>query len=249
MQIELLWAGDRASGAWFMLGRSVEAVAERSGEWHLVVRTAGSVGCATLRGGWASHSRVVGEFFFGADGRGTFELLQSRPPVSLSPERARWGGSPCGRPSSAASCPAAPGAPGQEPAMAGSGPPVEREAAAGPPPATGAAAGREVIFTTEAQLAEALAEVLKAHPNGIDLAHLKATIRRSSGLWVCESFLGYKKLTDLVKSPTMSSACRIQNSGSFSRVFAFAAAAGKASYDAPEVNPAQSVYFPRPSSL
>ncbi|CAK0869686.1 unnamed protein product [Prorocentrum cordatum] len=248
LQIELLWADDCASGTWFMFGKSVEAVAERSSEWHLVVRSAGSVRCATLRGRWASHNRVVGEFFFGADGRGTFELLQS-PPVSLSPECARWGWGMCSRTSSAASCLAALGAPEQEPAVAGSGPPAETKAAAGQPPVTRAAAGKQVIFTTEAQLAEALAEVLKTHPNGIDLAHLKTTIRKGSGLWVSESFLGYKKLTDLIKSPIMSSACRIQNSGSFSRVFAFAAAAGKASYDAPEVKPARSVYSPRAFSL
>jgi hypothetical protein len=86
----------------------------------------------------------------------------------------------------------------------------------------------QLIFTSEAHLAEILVEVLKMHPNGLDLAQLKPTIHRSSGLWVSEALLGYKKLRNLIRSPTMSKACWFQRVGSCNRVFGYTTAANQA---------------------
>ncbi|CAK0790685.1 unnamed protein product, partial [Prorocentrum cordatum] len=206
MQLELFSYGRRARGVWFMLGKSVDVAAERTGKWPLIVRSVGGGTRATLLGKDVALHRVAGEFFLGADGGGSFELLQCLQ-ISLSAEPADWGssshcGSSCADSSEALAI--------QEPTgNYGVKLPVQSSGTKAPVD----------IFTSEAHLAEALVEVLKMYPAGIDLAQLKPAIHRSSGIWVSEALLGYKKLRDLIRSPSLSKACRFQCQGSGSRVF------------------------------
>jgi len=222
MQIELFWASDRVTGTWFMLRRCVDAVAEATSEWPLVVRSVGGGSGATLWGKEVSPNRFAGEVCFGGDAGGTFELLRC-PRVSLAPGADVCWGALCGRGGP-------PAAVVQEPSVYSPGPPPKQVVAA---KAVGQGVakvdeqepdGSQLIFTTEAQLAEAVAEVLKMHPNGLDMAQLKPTIHRSTGLWVSEAFLGYKKLLNLIRSSTMARACWTQRVGSCNRVFGYAAA-------------------------
>ncbi|CAK0822803.1 unnamed protein product, partial [Prorocentrum cordatum] len=76
LQLELTWAKHGASGTWFMLGRVVDVVAERTPEGHLLVRSASGGMDATLSGRWVAPDRLAGGFWLGADGDGAFELRQ-----------------------------------------------------------------------------------------------------------------------------------------------------------------------------
>ncbi|CAK0905273.1 unnamed protein product [Prorocentrum cordatum] len=219
VQLELWSAGRRARGVWFMLGRSVDAVAEGKGKWPLSVRTVGGVTSATLWGKEVAPRCFAGEFSFGGDGGGSFELLQCLQ-VSLSAESADWGSSSHSGSLSADSLDSldAPAMNMKEPigyygnklAVQSSGRPADE-------------VDSKLIFTSEEHLAQALVEVLRVHPNGVDLAQLKQVIHRSSGRWVSEALLGYKKLRDLIRSPTMSQACWFQSNGSCCRVFGYSA--------------------------
>ncbi|CAK0893401.1 unnamed protein product, partial [Prorocentrum cordatum] len=180
MQIELFWASDRVTGTWFMLRRCVDAVAEATSEWPLVVRSVGGGSGATLWGKdpEVSPNRFAGEVCFGGDAGGTFELLRC-PRVSLAPGADVCWGALCGRggPPAAVVQETAFGVLSGAAAKAGgrcegcrAGRREGRRA--------GLPDGSQLIFTTEAQLAEAVAEVLKMHPNGLDMAQLKPTIHR-----------------------------------------------------------------------
>ncbi|CAK0846119.1 unnamed protein product [Prorocentrum cordatum] len=217
LQIELYWEFERVGGVWFMLQKSVDVVAWRTDEWPLVVRSLGGMS-ATLWGREVTPDRYAGEVSVGADGGGTFELLRC-PQGSFGAEFSSWGSAnPCDS-SSAGSLIASV----QEPTMHHKGlplyqkthPPMQDSVAKAMPKEM----NPQLIFTTEEELAKATAEVLKAHPNGIDLAQLKQTIHRSTGVWLSEAFLGYKKLSVLLSSPTIDGACCSQRVGSCNRVF------------------------------
>jgi hypothetical protein len=227
MQVELFWSKHCVRGTWFMLRKVVDVIAERTDCGHLIVRSAGGGTSATLLGKWVAPNRLAGEFWFGADGGGAFELLQC-PQVSMPADAANWGSSS----HSGSSTPSPWDAlPIQEPTGYYARPPPEQGIEASVPASVTDASAKEVdtqlIFTSEKQLAEALTEVLKMHPNGLDLAQLKPTIHKSAGLWVSEAFLGYKKLRNLIKSPTMSKACWTQRIGSCNRVFGYETVAGQ----------------------
>ncbi|CAK0843895.1 unnamed protein product, partial [Prorocentrum cordatum] len=217
LQLELVSDGRRVGGTWCMLRRSVDVVAERTDAWPLVVRSFGGGTSAELWGKEVAPGGVAGEFFFGAEGGGSFELQECLQ-VSVSAESVDWGSSsPCGSSSAESSV-----VPTMQEPVGYYG--MKRLVQ---PSGTKASADKidsKLIFTSEAHLAEALVEVLKKHPNGIDLAQLKRVIHSSSGVWVSEALLGYKKLRDLVRSPTMSKACWFQSVGSCYRVFGYPSA-------------------------
>ncbi|CAK0895593.1 unnamed protein product [Prorocentrum cordatum] len=228
MQVELFWTKHRASGTWFMLRSCVDVVAERTDGGHLTVRAASGGTIAKLLGKWVAPNRLAGDFHFGTDGGGAFELLQCHL-VSVWAGSVHWASS---RPSSgASSVDSLASLPVQEHAWSCFGPPPEQwsqpSVQALVPEAAAKEMDSQVIFTTEAQLANAIADVLRTRRDGVPLAQFKSIIHKSAGMWVSEGFLGYKKFRNLITSPTVSKVCCIQHVGSCDRVFGYETAMGQ----------------------
>lgn len=59
----------------------------------------------------------------------------------------------------------------------------------------------------------ALRLLMRDHPTGIPLARLKSSMKQSSGLWLRQSALGYKKLVNLLVSDPASSVCELRQVG------------------------------------
>jgi hypothetical protein len=230
MQIELFWSyvpECRMSGTWFMLRNCVDVVAERTNDWPLIVRAVSGGTSATLLGKWVAPNRLAGDLWLDGDGGGAFELLQC-PQVSMLADSVNWASSSHSGESSTVDSLVS--LPTYEPTGCYAPPPPEQGIEPSVQALTTDAAAKEAdspqVFTTEVQLAEALIDVLKMHPNGLPLAQFKSTIYKSAGMWVSEAFLGYKKLRKLIKSPIMSKVCWTQRIGSCDQVFGHETANG-----------------------
>lgn len=65
------------------------------------------------------------------------------------------------------------------------------------------------LVRSEQQFAGLLAIALEMHPEGIRLSELKASVRKSSGLWLSEGVLGHSKLIRLLTCPTVAVVCDV----------------------------------------